>query len=1205
MPLTPARRIFLASFLVFAACSSGPESGTGVTASNHGWFPVGVGTTHEYGRTVSGGGTLSCDLCHPSQTTFADFTCTSCHDHSQGISDQLHVGVTGYGYGPQTCLACHPDGSRVPFHHNGITGQCAVCHAEGAPFAAFPANHIAISSDCGGCHTTTAWRGASAAPSNSFDPARSVTVTAEIPSYAGTSIVMVTKLGEILPMVMNHSTTQVPAATMNNCFGCHPGAKSGGYFPGSLHTALDSLNVAQPTGCSDCHRSSAPTGFVGPTATNPVRNPASPEMKHDAVAWDAGTVTGTPLANQDCGVCHLAPADGVPNTWADGPDGGVALFHPSLASAQQPGSCLDCHANSRPGGMMTQANVVLDGGLAFDHSSLEAMGDCGPCHSRGGATQWTSWANGVFHQTGSSSPATCLPCHEGERPTSTATWKSGTYTNSPFDYAGSADGGISHGNGEDCVVCHAGPGDNGVWGSTQNWVGGTYAHGPNASSSYTCLPCHATQRPDLVGVDAGALPGHFDHATSGNGDCYGCHQATVVAGRYVNYNPVPGGDWKDGQTYPGSVLVASIGQFVKVTEIALTRNANKLVTGMTSSSATLNNAMLHTSTALPRELDSGVVDNPNYDTCWHCHTNVNGQVTNYGGGFFHKSLTDYTPDAGGTAVGLPQPTTCVDCHRQMRPLNIVEKAASSLVPMDHAAKFTAAVVLGGASVTSVDAIECAVCHAQPGVTWSDGQFHAKIGAAVPADCTGCHYPLMADAAKADVASTPVTGYVMKHRSGLLTIQACETCHTSWKAKSTTTPLAVTLWQPGTLHATVPVQPTACNDCHTVSTPAGATQSSTTYILPKGGTATNGGQWMSHGAASVVGKDCVVCHAADAKTSNSAWSKSLSFHAATPTGVTTCNACHGGASPNNNLPSGLTDSTTVTTSSASPGVLDQLTHVDVNVSKFECNFCHTQVGTSTTAGVQGKEWAKATFHRNFTASNPLVMNGTTGRCSTCHMNVKPGAAYTKQDHSAYTAATSTQDCAACHTWPGTSSATPNWLGAAGAHAATGTTAGSTLDCNSCHGQAGTASVHLAVAAASHYGGVSNGNSCISCHVNFAGFKGTTTNLLYAHTNGTANSGGCVTCHAFVSQVYTTLTATPPLSYPIAAGGHTFSQTRTVTGTFEDKTLNDNHTAAKMTSCGACHQYSSTTAATNIWAFKHRPSNPGITNKSSSNGCNECH
>src|SRR5262249_43377335 len=149
----------------------------------------------------------------------------------------------------------------------------------------------------------------------------------------------------------------------------------------------------------------------------------------------------------------------------------------------------------------------------------------------------------------------------------------------------------------------------------------------------------------------------------------------------------------------------------------------------------------------------------------------------------------------------------------------------------------------------------------------------------------------------------------------------------------------------------------------------------------------------------AGKDCAVCHSRDAVRSGSAWNKATKFHG-TVANVTTCRECHGLTNgrgtvvgTNNNLPVGLTNSSVVTSASASTGVAgahDQISHAEINVTGNDCNFCHTQQGASTVAGVQGKEWAKATFHQNFSASKPLVLNGSSGRCSNCHLNVKPTA-----------------------------------------------------------------------------------------------------------------------------------------------------------------------------------------------------------------------
>jgi hypothetical protein len=1006
--LSPTLPVALLTLTVGCGQSNGSAPwNTALNAATHdSFFPIAAGSKHALG---SDSPAINCNSCHGTSDTFHQFDCLSCHQHQdQATLDRGHFGISQYTYESASCYACH---------------------SRGTAGGALPAGTIG-------------------------DPARDVAVDAWIPVYADTWISSVSPRTEILPMPMNHASTNVDVTAFGSCGNCHPNAGAGSYYPGDLHSSLGSLNLAQPSACADCHASSKPVGFVGPIATNPARTPSSSEMKHDAVLWSNGRPTASAAVTQDCSVCHLAPSPGMPAGWATNKAGTTpASFHAPLTSAglPQPASCLDCHANSRPSGIQT----LPPGTVQFDHGIPAALADCASCHQSGSASaQWGSWAGGKFHLAGDLTPSSCLPCHAGERPTTTSNWTSTTYTSSPFDYVTNAQG-ITHGAGQDCAVCHSGPGT-GAWGGTQNWAGGRFLHGASTMSASTCIACHASQRPDLQpwttpGAMATLLG--FDHSVNGTGDCFGCHQATVTANRYQYYarpgttQTLPGGDWQGGEAYPGDTLIGSPSQFVTVTEIDLQRSGpNNLVTGTTSTSATLWNQMLHVSTAVRPEVSPGAAATPDYTKCWHCHTSTGTTVTSFANGQFHPALAGYSATPGGTPTPLPQPTSqCLDCHAQMRPAGIVERAASILLPMDHNALFTSAVIIGGVSVTGVAGIECAVCHKNPGNTWTDGIFHANIGTAVPQDCTVCHYPLMADPASSDVSSG--ASYTMKHASTQLTFQNCQACHTAALSKSKSTPIASTLWQPGAFHPRLATQPSACVVCHAVSEPAAnsSTQSSVTYGFALGGTSTNAAQWMNHGSGSLAGKDCYACHAADAKISGSAWSRSDSFHAQVASPAS-CRECHGltnggGSVPgtNNNLPAGLTNSSAVTSAAADPstgvpaGTHDQITHADLNVTSHDCNFCHTQQGVSTVAGVQGKEWAQAAFHASFTTTNPLLMNGTTGRCSACHMNVKPAAGFAF-DHSSFTAASGSQDCASCHTWPGTGTPTaPNWLGAAAAPA----------------------------------------------------------------------------------------------------------------------------------------------------------------------------
>ncbi len=1221
------RWLFVVS-VIAAVASCSPKPGgikpptTGITGDNHTFFPITAGTAHALGRTVvPSDGPLSCESCHlATSSSFTEVTCTSCHTHDKSISDLLHSSVVEYGadagFSSQSCLGCHPAGAKVPYDHANIAGSCATCHDISTPWARLPKAGFTHpekgNSDCGACHVTTTWLDAGSAPSNVSDPANDITVNALIPFYAGTSISRLTPQVQSLSMPMNHATTEVTPAALTACANCHEGASSGSFFPGNLHSSLANHALASPATCSGCHAPSAPTGFVGPTATNPVRNPASGEMKHDAVAWLNGAPGTTRAVPFDCSVCHSAPTPALASSWGTGKtDAGPTLFHLPLKNANKPlvASCVDCHANSRPNSVLTSANG-LPANLQFDHRVGDALGDCAGCHLKS-ATTWAAWSGGTVHAPGVPVPATCGSCHASERPTSLAGWVDPAFRNSPFDYVTNSSG-ITHGAGQDCAGCHT---------NTSNWSGGKFVHGPASLSATTCISCHLSQRPDL---QAGTTPAAmatllgFDHSVNGTGDCFGCHQATATANTYVNYNnpgtgALPNGDWKGGQPYPGSTLISSPTQFISIPQLTLNRSgANNLVTSTSSATATLYNAMLHISPAVPAALNAGPTNAPDNSKCWHCHTNTNGTVTAFANGKYHASLTNYRATPGGAVAPIAQPTTlCTSCHSQMRPNGIVEKAASILQPMDHSALFTAPVTINGQTVNGVGPLDCSTCHTSPGGVWSDGRLHARINTAVPTDCTVCHYPGMADAVSADV--TLGTTFSMRHRSAQITFQNCKTCHLGALAKGASTPIASTLWQPGLLHPSVTAQPTTCLECHASSDPLpnASTQSSVIYAMPLGATATNKPQFMNHGSALVTGKDCVVCHAADAKKTGSAWNKATAFHPLSPNPAT-CKECHGltnggGAvsGTNNNLPLGLTNSTRVTTASASTGVpagtLSQINHADSNVTSRDCKFCHTQAGASSVAGVQGKEWAVATFHLNFNAANPLVMNGTTGRCSSCHLNVKPGPGYTGQSHTAFTAASGSTDCSACHSFPGSgSAAAPNWLGAAGGVPTFIPVGGFTIPQPPATG----ASTQLGINNLPHPT-VLAGVACTTCHALASGGKQAKG---YDHKATALINPNCAACHEAGSN----LVATPWNNAPTTASGA--GDTRPFTLASVVPSFKGNSRAISYPKhfypigCYQCHREPGGTATTTTgaafktaWRFAHSTGAP-MTNPAT---CNICH
>jgi hypothetical protein len=1219
------------------ACSVTPSPGpsnTALTPATHTAFPI-TAAPHA----------VDCAVCHGNFDSFSQFSCFNCHGHEvENLTDQMHLSVANYAYDSNACYHCHSTGAQQSFDHAGIQSGCAACHDVGNDFAALPVagfTHITTTADCGNCHNTATWLDATGGPASLVaDANKNFIVDAGVPTYVGNSIVSMVIQAEMLPQPMNHTTTSIDGGVLTTCSNCHQNTSSGAsYYPGNLHDSLASLGLPEPSTCADCHSgpmpagtpaagfSSMPIGFVGPTATHPSRTPSSGEMKHDAVTWANSAPGTTPLVSADCSTCHISTSASRATTWSMGLDGNSpALFHAALtnASLNQPSSCLDCHANTRPTSLLISADggcpsgsscapAALPSNVEFDHTVGDATGDCSTCHTAS-ETTWVSWSGGVFHTAGSSTPSTCLPCHTDERPTSTANWVSTTWSNSPFDYGSNVtDGGSIHGDGLDCVTCHNGPGT-GAWNGTQNWVGGSFSHDATTVASQTCFVCHTTQRPTtLITTPDG---GSFDHSANGAGDCFACHQATVIRGSYVNYNnpatgTLPGGDWQGGVSYPGSVLSGSGTQSVTVTLLTLQRspnnNPNNLVTSLTSTQIKLINEMLHTSAQVP----SQIAPSPPSTNCYHCHVSTGTTVTQYAGGVYHAALSD---------AGLPQPSSgCLDCHAQMRPevspgqpTGIVEQANSDLRAMDHNAMFASGSGLtlpDGGTATGVAQMDCSDCHRSPfttpGVDWSGGVFHTNIGAAVPQDCTTCHYPLMTDSTVPGL--TNGTLYAMHHDSSQMTFQNCSPCHAGALSQATTSPPASSEFSGGTFHANLPAQPTRCNDCHLVSEPTTSTQGSTSYALASGGTSSNSAQWMSHAVASVTGLDCATCHLTDAKTSGSTWNKGSQFHAnvANPTN---CKACHGlgnGSSTvgnNNNMPQGLTNSKTQTTAAndattgVPAGTFDQIDHSDINVTNQDCNFCHTQVGPSSNPAVAGKEWAQASFHQSFTGATSLTLNGTTGRCSNCHLNVKPSSSSFPTDHSTFTNAANSQDCSACHSFPGTGTASaPNWLGATAGTPACIVTGGFTV---SNPPASNSTTTEPAIPGCVPHPSTS-GLTCAQCHT---GGTPTTGAIGYDHAS---SSTPCMACH----EAGSTLIG-PAVWNSSTSTGDTRPYTRTVPSNGNGKSHCDSNSCPDGSQhwygedCADCHSPPSGIATaktgsayTSAWSFSHPPR--------SCAGCYVCH
>jgi len=279
---------------------------------------------------------------------------------------------------------------------------------------------------------------------------------------------------------------------------------------------------------------------------------------------------------------------------------------------------------------------------------------------------------------------------------------------------------------------------------------------------------------------------------------------------------------------------------------------------------------------------------------------------------------------------------------------------------------------------------------------------------------------------------------------------------------------------------------------------------------------------------------------------------------------------------------------VTTASAATGVAagtrDQIVHTEINVSSHDCNFCHTQVGAAAAAPVRGKEWAQALFHANVRA---VVVNGTTGRCSNCHMNVKPGPSFTS-DHSAFTA-TSSQDCSSCHTFPGTGSPTsPNWLGAGAPDVIA--VGGFTIPAP----PASSPTVQPGIAGLPHPAG----NTCTACHTSSAGGRPA---IGYDHASSLASSS-CNACH----EAGTNLVATTWNGATTESAGAGDSRPFTLTSV-NVQIGGSAPIHYYPVDCSFCHvipsgngTLTSGSAYTSAWHFRHPNKNQAC-----STTCQKCH
>lgn len=306
----------------------------------------------------------ACGDCHTNPASYADFTCTSCHEHNQNDMNSEHQGIQGYRWESSACLACHPSGEAngafnhqlSPFPLTGahVTTDCALCHTTGYPntpndcFSCHQTgynltnklNHTlaGFSQNCTECHNTSGW----------------VSTTFNHSTTTG------------FPLTNAHSTPVCSAChettytgTVSECSSCHIDDYNAATNPNHLSPHF-------PTICSDCHTNSA---WVPST------------FNHDAQYFPIYSGKHRNEWNNNCLSCHTIP-------------GNFASF-----------SCIDCHEHNQ-----TSMNQEHQGVANYQWNSQR----CFDCHPDGNNGPTLKQDHSFYPISGKHTSVTCNECHSSE-----------------------------------------------------------------------------------------------------------------------------------------------------------------------------------------------------------------------------------------------------------------------------------------------------------------------------------------------------------------------------------------------------------------------------------------------------------------------------------------------------------------------------------------------------------------------------------------------------------------------------------------------------------------------------------------------------------------------------------------------------------------------------------------------------------------------
>lgn len=489
----------------------------------------------------------NCSDCHTNPSNYAQFTCTDCHEHNKGDTDEQHGDVSGYEYNSMACFACHPTGDREgSFDHNKssfpLTGAhtttaCADCHTTG--YAGTPnvcaschinnynqstnPNHKAPGSkfteDCAACHTTnTGWKPATYPVHSNLEGAHVPIANDCAACHNGSYTTLPSTCYDChtTDYTQSNNPSHASAQFPTTCADCHTQAAwkpatfnhDGQYFP-----IYSGKHNGEWDNCADCHTN--PADYKVYTCTSTCHLKPKMDSEHQGVG---GYLYNSP----SCLGCH-------PDGTAQGFDHNAAGF--PLTGGHATVLCINCHTSGYAGTSPVCAGChtpAFNQSVNPNHTSLGIPTDCAACHTTNPGWSPATFAthNNYYVIAGAHVPIAneCATCHNGN------------YINSPntcFGCHASSYNQTTNPNhaaaqyATTCEDCH-----------TQSaWSPSTFNHnttypltGAHSAIASNCSQCHPNGYSNTPNTCAGCHQNNYNQATNPNhislgvsNDCAVCH----------------------------------------------------------------------------------------------------------------------------------------------------------------------------------------------------------------------------------------------------------------------------------------------------------------------------------------------------------------------------------------------------------------------------------------------------------------------------------------------------------------------------------------------------------------------------------------------------------------------------------------------------------------------------------------------------------